>query len=568
MQDPCALVGIKEQYIKKPEILVSDPNEKWKVLSAVTFGIFMVILDTTVVNVAFQTIRDAFGGNINDAQWVISIYVLALGITTPLAGFLADRFGTKRIYLGGLALFATGSLVCGLSNSLGLLIAARALQGVGGGLALPLGTALLLQAFPPSEQGTALGVFGLAALVAPAIGPILGGWLVDQNLWRVIFFINPPIGLVGVVLGIFLLPRRDRPERLAFDVGGMITEVIGFGAVLYAASIAADQGWTSPSVLLWFAVGVVGLLLFGVVELRFARNPLLNLRLFREREFTTASLLGYVSTVALFGAEFLLPVYLQALRGESALQTGFILLPMALSGGIFVILSGWIYDRVGPRPLMAVGFAVLIVNTWQLSKLNAGTPISWILFLLVLRGMALGLTVQTTQVAALAVVPRSDLARGSSLTSATRLVVQSIGVAVLATVLVSTITPDITAIQNQVNQQVRPDPAHPIGICQPPGQLNLPVPVTGGNPAQIQSALQRACQENISGFEQAYTVTFYAAIVALALGLLLPGWPGRWAGREGMGGNGDRALPSRVPRAGSRNPARPAANGSQVQLHD
>ncbi len=535
MQDPCAFVGIKEQYIKKPELLVSDPNEKWKVLTAVVFGIFMVILDTTVVNVAFQTIRDAFGGNINDAQWVISIYVLALGITTPLAGFLADRFGAKRIYLGGLALFATGSLVCGLSNSLSLLIAARALQGVGGGLALPLGTALLLQAFPPSEQGTALGVFGIAALVAPAIGPILGGWLVDQNLWRVIFFINPPIGLIGVVLGIFLLPRRDRPERPAFDVGGMITEVIGFGAVLYAASIAADQGWSSPRVLLWFAVGVVGLLLFGLVELRLAKTPLLDLRLFRQRVFTNASLLGYVSTVALFGAEFLLPVYLQALRGESALRTGFILLPMAISGGIFVTLSGRIYDRVGPRPLMAVGFAVLILNTWQLSKLTADTPINWIIFLLVLRGLALGLTVQTTMVTALAVVPRRDLARGSSLTNATRLVVQSIGVAVLATVLASTITPDIKAIQNQVNQQVSPDPANPIGICQPPGQLNLPVPVTSGNPAQIQSALQRACQENISGFEQAYTVTFYAAIVALALGLLLPGWPGRWAGREGIG---------------------------------
>ncbi len=150
-----------------------------------------------------------------------------------------------------------------------------------------------------------------------------------------------------------------------------------------------------------------------------------------------------------------------------------------------------------------------------------------------LRGLALGLTVQTTQVAALAVVPRSDLARGSSLTNATRLVVQSIGVAVLATVLASTITPDIKAIQNQVNQQVKPDPAHPIGICQPPGQVNLPV--TGGNSAQIQSALQRLCQENISGFEQAYTVTFYAEIIALAVGLLLPGWPGKWAGREAVG---------------------------------
>ena len=173
---------------------------KWKVLSTVIFGIFMVILDTTVVNVAFQTLREEFGGNLGDTQWIISIYVLALGISTPLAGFLANRFGAKKIYLGGLGLFVLGSLLCGLSPSLNFLTVARAVQGAGGGIAMPLGTALLLQAFPPREQGTALGIFGIAALVAPALGPILGGWLVDQDLWRVIFFINPPIALIGILL--------------------------------------------------------------------------------------------------------------------------------------------------------------------------------------------------------------------------------------------------------------------------------------------------------------------------------------------------------------------------------
>ena len=175
-------------------------NYKWKVLSTVIFGIFMVILDTTVVNVAFQTLRREFGANINDSQWIISVYVLALGISTPLAGFLADRFGIKRIYLSGLALFVAGSLLCGLRQAF-LADRGRGLQGFGGGIALPLGLALLLNAFPPSEQGMALGIFGIAAIVAPAIGPILGGWLVDHNLWRLIFFINPPIGLLGVLLG-------------------------------------------------------------------------------------------------------------------------------------------------------------------------------------------------------------------------------------------------------------------------------------------------------------------------------------------------------------------------------
>ncbi len=519
----------------------APPGYKWRVLATVLFGIFMVILDTTVVNVAFQTIRQDFGGSLSDAQWVISIYVLTLGISTPLSGFMADRFGEKKIYLLGLGLFATGSLLCGLSPSLGLLIAARAIQGIGGGLALPLGTALLLRAFPVSEQGMALGIFGIAALVAPAIGPILGGWLVDQNLWRVIFFINPPIGFIGVLLGLRFLREHEDQGKPSFDLPGVITEVIGFGAILYAASIAADRGWTAPETLLWFGAGFAGLIVFWVVELSASRTPLLDLRLFKNRIFLNASLLGYVSTIALFGAEFLLPIYLQALRGRTALQTGFILLPMAISGGIFVTLSGRIYDRIGPRPLLVVGYSLLVINTWQLSQLKADTTIAWLLFLLVLRGLALGMTVQTTMVTALAVVPRPELARGSSLISATRLVIQSIGVAVLATVLASTLSPQVKTFQNQMLTVSRSSGNHEVGICDP-SMVNIPMPVTGGSApnqandpltrTQVAQLLQQACQQNINGFEQAYKVTFYAAILALVLGALLPGWPGKWTGRQ------------------------------------
>ena len=520
---------------KTPFSLSDDPNYKWKVLSTVIFGIFMVILDTTVVNVAFQALRNEFGSSLNDSQWIISVYVLALGIATPLAGFLADRFGDKRIYLGGLAMFALGSLLCGLSPNLGLLIVARAIQGAGGGIALPLGTALLLQAFPVTEQGMALGIFGIAALVAPAVGPILGGWLVDQNLWRVIFFINPPIGLIGVLLGIRLLREQRDEHRPAFDLAGVATEIVGFGAILYAASIAANQGWTAPNTLLWFGLGALGLIVFGLVELFRSRASLLDLRLFSNRVFLNASLLGYVSTVALFGAEFLMPIYLQALRGRSALETGLILLPMAITGGVCVTLSGRIYDRVGPRPLMAVGFSILMVNTWQLAMIKADTSIGWILFLLTLRGIALGLTVQTTLVTALSVVRRRDLARGSSLVNATRLVVQSIGVAVLATVLASTLSPDVQALQQQFSEGPSSGNGQSVALCESP-----PVAFVGrGQPAQqgspppqIGSLIQRACQENIAGFERAYKVTFYAAFVALLLGLALPGWPGKWAGRQ------------------------------------
>jgi DHA2 family multidrug resistance protein len=362
-------------------------------------------------------------------------------------------------------------------------------------------------------------------VVAPALGPILGGWLVDNDLWRWIFFINVPIGVVGVSIAARVLRELRHHMPPPLDVLGLVTEVIGFGAVLYAASIAADRGWTSPAVLFWFGLGFAGLLWFAFIELYVARSPLLDLRLFRNRTFLLASLVGYVSVIALFGAEFLLPVYLQALRGRTALETGFILLPLAFAAGLFMPLAGKLYDRIGPRPLVTLGFGVLLLNTWQLSLIEADTPISWILVLLALRGVALGLTVQTTFVTALSVVPLPAVTRGSSLVNATRQVVQSIGVALLATVLASTLSQPVRAMQRRMEALPPTEQAAPVGLCEP-----STYPAAAPPPA-IQ-LLERACDESVAGFERAYRLTSYAALLALALGLLLPGWPFAWAGRR------------------------------------
>ena len=355
-------------------------EQKWKVLISVMFGIFMIILDATVVNVAFPTLRREFGATLADAQWVLSIYVLALGVTTPVSGFLADRFGIKRVYLFGLIVFVIGSFLCGLAPSLGWLIAARALQGFGGGIAQPLGPAQLYRAFPPKEQGTALGYFGIVLVFAPALGPLLGGWLVDSNLWRLIFFINIPIGILGVLLGSRFLIDYQVERKPRFDPLGLITAVIGFGSVLYAASIAELNGWTGSTTLLAFGIGIVSLVAFVIIELYVAKEPMLNLRLFGNPVFLNAALVGYVATVALFSAEFLMPVYLQAFRGRTALETGYILLAVAATSGIATPLAGRLYDKIGPRMNLIVGFSILCVNTWQLSKIEATTPISYITF--------------------------------------------------------------------------------------------------------------------------------------------------------------------------------------------
>jgi EmrB/QacA subfamily drug resistance transporter len=262
---------------------------KWKVMLTVAVGVWMIVLDSTVVNVAFPVLRRTFGAGVDEAQWMISIYVLALGIATPLAGFLADRFGIRTMYRVGLTVFIFGSLCCGVAPNLWSLTIARAIQGFGGGITQPLSIALLFMAFPPREQGHAFGIFGIVMVGAPALGPVVGGLLVDHELWRWIFFINIPIGLLGIVLAtMWLHPHESKPTG-ALNPFSIITAVIGFGSVLYGASIAARHGWSSVEVLSTVGLGVAALVAFAIIELRFSREPLLDLRLFRNRTFLNAN---------------------------------------------------------------------------------------------------------------------------------------------------------------------------------------------------------------------------------------------------------------------------------------
>jgi EmrB/QacA subfamily drug resistance transporter len=517
---------------------------KWKVLISVMFGVFMVILDSTIVNIAFPTLRREFGATLSDAQWVLSIYVLALGVTTPVSGYLADRFGIKRVYLLGIGIFAFGSLLCGFSPSLGLLIVARALQGFGGGIALPLGPAQLYRAFPPKEQGTALGLFGIALVVAPALGPILGGWLVDLNIWRAIFFVNVPIGILGVFLGSRFLLDYRLEKRPSFDPLGLVTAVIGFGSVLYAATIAETGGWMGTVTLFWFGLGLAALGLHVFFELKVVKEPMVNLRLFANPTFLNASLVGYIATVALFGAEFLMPVYLQAFRGRTALDTGFILLAVAATSAFATPLAGRLFDKIGPRAIMIVGFAILCVNTWQLSKIEGSTPINYIVFLLALRGLAVGLTLQTSYVTALSSIPLSVLPRGSSLLNSTRSVVQAVSVAALATLLVGSLSAEVKAQQDKMQETLITN-STPFGVCETPGVAasdnlppgaqaslaSLPSQTAGAQKTKILAGLKVACDQSMQGFESAYKITFFASIGALLLAAFLPGWPGKWSGR-------------------------------------
>jgi DHA2 family multidrug resistance protein len=417
------------------------------------------------------------------------------------------------------------------------------LQGFGGGIAQPLGAAQLYRAFPPKEQGTAFGILGIALVVAPALGPILGGWLVDLHIWRAIFFVNVPIGIVGVAVGTRFLVDNKPGRRPLLDPLGILTAIVGFGAVLYAAAEAETYGWTGTQTLLILGLGLVVLLAHVFIELRVAKDPMTDLRLFSNPVFLNASLVGYVATIALFGAEFLMPIYLQSFRGRTALEAGVILLGVAATSAIATPLAGRLYDKIGPRMIMFTGFVILCFNTWQLAELQATTAIPYIVFLLALRGVAVGLILQTSYVAALGSIPVNELPRGSSLFNSTRFVVQAVSVAALATILVSFLSPTAQAAAQQMQEAQATNVR--FGVCETPGvaiQDNLPpgteaslasMPATLAEEtkARIVSAMKATCDQTMQGFEAAYRLTFYAALGALLIVSFLPGWPGKWGGR-------------------------------------
>jgi len=325
---------------------------------------------------------------------------------------------------------------------------------------------------------------------------------------------------------------------------GVITAAIGFGSVLYAASTAEINGWTGSTTLMFFGIGAVALIAHVIIELYVAKEPMMNLRIFSNTVFLNAALVGYVATVALFGAEFLMPIYLQAFRGRTALQTGFILLGVALTSGIATPLAGRLYDKIGPRMNLIVGFAILCFNTWQLSKIQGDTPISYIFFLLAVRGLAVGLTLQTSFVAALSSMPLNQLPRGSSLLNSTRFVVQAVSVAALATIFSSAVPAEIRAQQDKM-QEAQTTSSVRFGVCETPGVkaednlppgaeaslASVPAAMVGAAKDKILSALKLGCDSGMKGFEDAYRLTFFASIAALIVGAFLPGWPGKWGGR-------------------------------------
>jgi len=427
---------------------------KWLVAIVVILGAFMSVLDQTVVNIAIPRLQNAFGADIHSVQWVVTAYLLTQGAITPTAPYLANNVGIKRSFILSLIAFTLGSLLCGLSWSLPMLILFRVVQGLGGAVLLPLSFTMLFREFAPGERGLALGTLGIPTLLAPALGPILGGYIVTFASWQLIFFINIPIGIVAVILATLFLREARAPGRSHFDLPGFITAAYGLAALLYAFSETTTAGWGSVKVLGFLFSGALSLIAFIAIEITTAHRggqPLLDLRLFTNRSFAAGNIALVFVIFGLFGSFFLIPIYLQVLRGQSAFQAGLILLPQALAAMVSVVVGGRLVDRIGVKAVVIPGLLLLAFATWQLTFITLNSPFWWLQLLLVLLGLSLGLTGQPLVVAALADIREAQqVADASTITTVTRSVAASMGVALLATYVQTQTKVHFTHLAEQV----------------------------------------------------------------------------------------------------------------------
>lgn len=491
---------------------------KWLVVIAVIFGVFMSVLDSTVVNIAIPKLQAVFGASLDRIQWVSTGYTLALTVSIPIFSYLADRFGIKRIYLLSLVMFTVASALCGLAWSIGSLIVARILQGLGGGALLPLATAQIFAEFPPAERGRASATLGLPVLLAPALGPTLGGFIIEYADWRLIFYLNVPIGIVGVLIGYAMLRDQRSPFVRPLDVPGLLLSTAGFSSLVYGIAEAGDKGWDSLTVIGFMSFGAFCLVLLTMVELR-SRTPLLDVRLFSEWNFTLGNLLTWALQIGLFGALFLLPIFLQSLRGLTPVQAALWLMPSALVTAFALPFGGLLVDRFGAKPIILIGALALTATSYALSHLTLQTSF-WTLQLWLLgRSIAISFTLQPSQVVALSHVPREALARATALLSVLRQVVVAFG-----TALLSTYVQNRTPI-HYAHMAERVTPASPTGMLI--SRITALYQGRGLDLVQAQAAALRAIggqirlQATILAFRDAFLLTTvivsFGALIALFL---------------------------------------------------
>jgi EmrB/QacA subfamily drug resistance transporter len=407
----------------------------WRISAVVIVGSIMSILDTTIVNVALATLGRELHSTISEIQWVVTGYMLSLAAVIPITGWAARRFGAKQVYLVSLVLFTAGSALCGLATSTTELVVFRVLQGVGGGMILPIGQLMMAQAAGPKRMGRVMSIVAVPAMLAPILGPTIGGLILDNASWRWIFYVNLPIGLIAVVAALRILPTVKRQAAGRLDLRGLALMSTGLPLLTYGlAEIGVTGGISAPKVIIPCLAGLALIAGFTLHALRVPR-PLLNLRLYKRPTFSSASFAMFCLGAALFGGMILLPLYWQGVRHESVVDTGLLTAPQGLGMALVMPIAGRLTDRLGGGPLALFGVIVTTIATVPFGLIGAHTSVAWLSVAMLVRGMGIGFAFMPAMSAAFASLEASELPDATPQLNVLQRVGGSLGTALLAVVL-------------------------------------------------------------------------------------------------------------------------------------
>ncbi|WP_234737943.1 DHA2 family efflux MFS transporter permease subunit [Staphylococcus aureus] len=441
------------EKIKKEHknFIFGEGVSRGKILAALLFGMFIAILNQTLLNVALPKINTEFNISASTGQWLMTGFMLVNGILIPITAYLFNKYSYRKLFLVALVLFTIGSLICAISMNFPIMMVGRVLQAIGAGVLMPLGSIVIITIYPPEKRGAAMGTMGIAMILAPAIGPTLSGYIVQNYHWNVIFYGMFIIGIIAILVGFVWFKLYQYTTNPKADIPGIIFSTIGFGALLYGFSEAGNKGWGSVEIETMFAIGIIFIILFVIRELRM-KSPMLNLEVLKFPTFTLTTIINMVVMLSLYGGMILLPIYLQNLRGFSALDSGLLLLPGSLIMGLLGPFAGKLLDTIGLKPLAIFGIAVMTYATWELTKLNMDTPYMTIMGIYVLRSFGMAFIMMPMVTAAINALPGRLASHGNAFLNTMRQLAGSIGTAILVTVMTTQTTQHLSAFGEELDK--------------------------------------------------------------------------------------------------------------------
>ena len=481
-----------------------------KILAAMLFGMFIAILNQTLLNVALPKINTEFNISASTGQWLMTGFMLVNGILIPISAFLFNKYSYRKLFIIGLVLFTIGSLICAISMNFPVMMSGRILQAIGAGILMPLGSNVIVTIFPPEKRGVAMGTMGIAMILAPAIGPTLSGYIVQNYDWNLMFYGMFFIGLVAIAVGFFWFRLYQRTTNPKADVPGIIYSTIGFGA-LYGFSEAGNKGWGSTEIVSMFIIGIIFIALFVIRELRM-KAPMLNLEVLKYPTYTLTTVINMIVMMSLYGGMILLPIYLQNLRGFSALDSGLLMLPGALVMGALGPIAGKLLDTIGIKPLAIFGIGVMTYATWELTKLNMDTPYLSIMGIYVLRSFGMAFIMMPIMTAGMNALPARLISHGNAFVNTMRQLAGSIGTAILVTVMTTQTTNHVAAFGEELDKTNPMVQDHMRELAQQ----------FGGEQGAMKVLLQYVNKlASVEGINDAFIIATIISLVALILSFFL-----------------------------------------------